>query len=230
MEQIRISAKVLGQIAMPDFCPRCFWIKLHTKKLPWQIFPGIFSSIDAYTKKVVHAWIDRGKDRPAFLDDLGVTGYMKVPHWSKFKMETEYGITLSGGADDMLVCPEGIHIPDYKTAKFTDNQDKLFPMYQAQVNGYAKIGTHLDMDIASLSLIYMEPLTDELAAIEYNHIGCFDMRFVPHFLPIEVDIDSIDLLLERAREIYDGPIPEKPGCKDCAALDEIIKAIKESGI
>jgi len=225
MEKIRISAKVLGQIAMPDFCPRCFWIKLHFKKLPWQIFPGIFSSIDAYTKKVVHAWIDRKDGKPDFIRDLNVTGYVKVPHWSKFMMETEYGITLSGGADDMLIVPNGIHIPDYKTAKFTANQDKLFPMYQAQVNGYAKIGVHLDMDIDSLSLIYMEPLTDEQAASEYNHIGCFDMRLVPHFLPIEMDIDSIDPLLERAREIYDGPIPEKTDCKDCEALDKIIGRI-----
>lgn len=58
MEQIKISAKNLGAVAMPDFCPRCFWIKLKTaNKLPWQIFPGIFSSIDAYTKHCVHAMI-----------------------------------------------------------------------------------------------------------------------------------------------------------------------------
>lgn len=227
MDQIRISAKVLGQMAMPDFCPRCFWVKLHVKKVPWQIFPGIFSTIDAYTKKIVHEWIDRGKDRPVFLDELGVTGYTKVPHWSKFKTETKYGITLSGGADDMLTVPNGIHIPDYKTAKFTANQDKLFPMYQAQVNGYGKIGIATGIKVDSLSLIYMEPATDD-AQVEANgkFSNLFKMAFIPHYLPIEMDVDSINPLLERARDIYDGPIPDKADCKDCAALDAVMEAIQ----
>ena len=46
--QLRISAKSLGELALPDFCPRCFWLKTKARgKLPFQIFPGIFSSIDA---------------------------------------------------------------------------------------------------------------------------------------------------------------------------------------
>ena len=57
---LRISAKNLGALALPGFCPRCFWLKLKAQnRLPFQIFPGIFSSIDAYTKRVVHAWIDQ---------------------------------------------------------------------------------------------------------------------------------------------------------------------------
>ena len=52
--QLRIFAKTLGELALPGFCPRCFWLKMHTRQLPFQIFPGIFSSIDVYTKRVVH--------------------------------------------------------------------------------------------------------------------------------------------------------------------------------
>jgi hypothetical protein len=45
--QIRISGKDLGALALPDFCPRCFWIRRHAPQgLPFQVFPGIFSSID----------------------------------------------------------------------------------------------------------------------------------------------------------------------------------------
>jgi hypothetical protein len=33
---------------MKGFCPRCFWISRRAR-LPWQIFPGIFSSIDSYS-------------------------------------------------------------------------------------------------------------------------------------------------------------------------------------
>jgi len=55
VSQFRISAKSLGALALPEFCPRCFWLKTRVRHLPFQIFPGIFSSIDAYTKRVVHA-------------------------------------------------------------------------------------------------------------------------------------------------------------------------------
>ncbi len=65
MSQFRISAKNRGELAFPDFCPRCFWLRTKAKnKLPFQIFPGIFSSIDAYTKRVVHAWIDQNGGAP----------------------------------------------------------------------------------------------------------------------------------------------------------------------
>jgi len=55
---LQISGKDLGALAMKGFCPRCFWISRRAK-LPWQIFPGIFSSIDSYSKKVVHGQFDR---------------------------------------------------------------------------------------------------------------------------------------------------------------------------
>jgi len=71
-DQLRISAKDLGELAKPDFCPRCFWLKRHAKPLPFQIFPGIFSSIDSYTKKVVHAWMDRNDGAPFGLENLGI--------------------------------------------------------------------------------------------------------------------------------------------------------------
>jgi hypothetical protein len=52
-EQGQISAKNLGSLALQDFCPRCFYLKLKLRfKLPFQIFPGIFSSIDSYSKKI----------------------------------------------------------------------------------------------------------------------------------------------------------------------------------
>ena len=64
-EQIRISAKNLGSLALPDCCKKCFYIKLKLKnKLHWQIFPGIFSSIDSYSKS--HGIIDdKSTDQPS---------------------------------------------------------------------------------------------------------------------------------------------------------------------
>ena len=42
-ETHRISGKDLGQLALPSFCPRCFWIgRKAPMGLPYQMFPGIF--------------------------------------------------------------------------------------------------------------------------------------------------------------------------------------------
>lgn len=223
MEQIRISAKALGEVAMPDFCPKCFYIKLHTKKLPWQIFPGIFSSIDAYTKKVAHAWIEReAGNRPEFIDKLGVTAWLKAPHWSKFTREyADIGITLSGGVDDLWLCGDRVHIPDYKTAKYTANQDKLLPMYHTQLNSYAAIAEAVDgiPPVSGISLIYMEPQTD----IPLPENAGFLMEFKPTFMELKLESETIPPLLEKVRKIYDMlSAPDgSSGCKDCEALNAI---------
>ena len=112
-EQIRISAKTLGELALPEFCPRCFWIKLRVNhKLPYQIFPGIFSSIDSYTKRIVHGWFDEHRAPPPWLADLGqLAGYRQPPHWSKFQvLDKMTNILLTGSPDGVLVCVDGSFI------------------------------------------------------------------------------------------------------------------------
>lgn len=225
MKPLQISAKALGALSMPDSCDRCFWIKLHAKKLPWQMFPGIFSTIDAYTKKIVHAWIDRNAGAE-MLKKYKVTGYQKAPHWSKFKIETSAGIILSGAVDDIWTCDGGIVIPDYKTAKFTENADKLLPMYRTQLNGYAKIAEATGLGkVLAIPLIYMEPQTAHGFVDLNSRPGYYwNMTFWPKILELELDIESIDELLERARTLYDGSIPDlDEDCKDCSALENIVK-------
>lgn len=222
MEQLQISAKVLGGMALPDFCPRCMWIRMKCKPLPFQIFPGIFSSIDAYTKKCVRAMIDRGPGkRPAFLDTLGVTGYVeKVPTWRTFKMEAQ-GVMLTGIPDDIFTTQAGEVIPDHKTAKLTKNQDKLLPMYNIQLNGYAKIRENeTGKRIRALPLIYWEPQTDEPDAIRNVNAQQFTMEFNPAIHMVPRDIESVNELIEKAREIWEMLVPPigTEGCKDCAAL------------
>ena len=52
LRNIKKTDEKPGIFTIPDFCPRCFWIKLHMRfKLPFKISPGIFSSIDSYLKK-----------------------------------------------------------------------------------------------------------------------------------------------------------------------------------
>jgi len=225
---LKISAKNLGYTALEDFCPRCYWLKLKSKVLPWQTFPGIFASIDAYTKHCIHHIIDRNngalrETRPEWMLRIGnVDRYEKVPHWSKnLYLDVKSNITLSGAPDDVWVTSDQRRIiPDYKTAKHTDTQDKLFPMYEIQEIVYSIL---IDPK-AELYLIYMEPKTEPAAACE-NIIDCgFALQFSGVVVPIENNKKKVREALTITRDIYEKEkAPEgRTGCKDCKALDEVI--------
>jgi hypothetical protein len=230
-EPITISAKNLGGVAMPGFCPRCFWIQMHGEGIPYQIFPGIFSSIDGYTKRLVHGWFDRHLNPPPWLSQLGkIKGYRNPPHYSKFSiLDWESNVVLRGTPDGILVRQDDSHlIVDYKTAKFTPHQDELFPMYEVQLNAYAVIGEQKGIaPVSGLALVYTEPVTDDAtAAKDTNQTGSgFLMKFSAHIRPVGLAPDNIPPLLAKVREIYDQKRPPKPqeGCKDCALLQSLIE-------
>lgn len=232
-EQIRISAKNLGELALPGFCPRCFWLKLKLKnRLPFQIFPGIFSSIDSYTKNIIHAWFDRYGTAPPWLAELGeLCDYVEPPPFSRFSIvDEESDILLTGVPDGIFVRPNGAYIiVDYKTARYTGAQDSLFPMYEVQLNGYALIGNARGFNpVSDLALVYMEPVTDKELAIKdesYREDG-FILGFSPKIHKVELNPGKIFPLLRQVREIYEQPVapPCSPsGCKDCDCVSELIK-------
>jgi len=233
MTQLRISAKNLGELAKPHFCPRCFWLRTHVRYLPFQIFPGIFSSIDAYTKRVVHAWMDRNGGAPFGLGELGeVTGYIDPPHWSRFMMEVpKHDILLTGAPDGLLRFADGsIAVIDYKTARFTPAQDSMMPIYVVQLNGYAAIGEHLDYGrVSKLALMYAEPVTDEETASqpETHTEDGFTMPFSVSIHPVDLDLRMLESLYRRARMIYDLPEPPegRQGCEDCRKLGDLLRQI-----
>jgi len=228
---IRISGKVLGALNMPDACPRCFWIKQKVKNLPFQIFPGIFSSIDAYTKRAVHAYFDLFQAPPPWIPEIAdAKTYLKVPHWSKFhRFDEKTGITVSGAMDDLFECHDGSHIiPDYKTAKFTANADKLFPLYQGQLNSYRWVHEGAGHEVCSLPLVYCEPVTDaEACTKEIFTSAGFVMAFSVKTILIDIDDDLVYNLLEKARSIIDmiNPPNQAEGCKDCESLDDLIDTL-----
>jgi hypothetical protein len=229
-DPITISAKNLGGVAMPGFCARCFWITMHAEGVPYQIFPGIFSSIDAYSKRLVHGWIDRYKGAPPWLAELGdIKGYVNPPHYTKFSiLDKESNVVLRGTPDGIFVMRDDSHlIVDYKTAKFSVNQDELFPIYEVQLNAYAMIGEQKGIaPVSGLALVYTEPVTDDAAARkEANQTGTgFLMEFGAHIRPVGLAPEIIPPLLARVREIHDQKSPPKPqeGCKDCVKLQSII--------
>jgi len=229
--RISISAKRLGEVALPSFCERCFWLRHRLgNKLPYQIFPGIFSSIDSYTRKVVHRWFDQHGTPPPWLAGLGaIGGYREPPHYSKFNhVEERLGIQIRGSPDAIFIRRDGSHlIADYNTARFTDKQDQLFPMYEAQLNAYALIGERRGLaPVSELALIYMEPFTDEEAAASRRNRreNGFAMEFSAHVLSVTIDPKRLRDLLVRVREICDRakPPPSRSNCGDCRLVEQLV--------
>lgn len=226
-EPIRISAKNLGEVALTEFCPRCFWIKLRLgNKLPFQIFPGIFASIDSYNKKIIQNWFDRHHKLPEWLQSLGdISGYEKSPHHSIFQiLDERNNILLTGDPDAVFVYRDGSYlIVDYKTARYTGTQDKLYPMYEAQLNAYVMIGIKAGLaPVSKLALIYMEPLTDYNAIVEARPVtdDGFLMGFKANIHEVRLDTDMLHPLLAKVREIYE--LSKKPegraDCENCKRL------------
>jgi hypothetical protein len=238
MERARISGKDLGALALDRFCPRCFWVSRKAPAgLPCQIFPGIFSSIDSYTKKIVHGWFDRKGAAPVWLTELGpIRGYIEPPHHSKFQMVDEQtNILLTGAPDAIFLRGDGSHlIGDYKTSRITKNQDSLMPVYEVQLNSYALIAEAVGIaPVSAIALIYAEPRTEQADADrEASHDAAgFSMGFTAKIKPLDLNPEMIRPLLARAREILDlhVPPPARGGCKDCAKLEGVIAMIEGRG-
>ena len=234
MQQIRISAKNLGYVALDEFCPRCFWVKLKTNhRLPFQIFPGIFSSLDSYSKRLVHDWFDRNDKSPDWLSELGkFNGYRNPPHYSKFNCVVEdYNILLTGSPDGILIREDdSFCIIDYKTAKYTNTQDKLFSMYETQLNVYALIAEEVEINpVSGLALIYTEPVTTEPEVIfqkQHSERG-FQMNFSAYIKEVQINNKILIPLLEKTREIFDcsNPPESRDKCKNCKDLNIILKLL-----
>ncbi len=225
-----ISAKTLGQLALPGYCARCFWLTMKAGPLPFQIFPGIFSAIDSYSKNIVHGWFDRYGKAPSWLEPLGpIRTYKVPPHFTKFSvLDEENAIVLRGTPDGIFIMQDGSYaIIDYKTARFTAYQDDLFPMYEAQLNAYAYIGERLDVKpVSKLALVYTEPLTNNSAASDDSNLTPegFRMDFRARILEVEIDPGLVTRLLKTAADVLNSTSPPAgaEGCKDCAAVAGLV--------
>lgn len=213
-----ISGKDLGQLALDEFCPRCFWIERYFGKSP-SIFPGIFSTLDSLTKKSTkRSFFQRGCC-PEWLPLTDIKRQVPVPRLNVPVLE-HGGWTLTGAPDDIFELEDGsYHVVDYKTAKFTEKQDTLLPMYNVQLNAYAYALPYHDIKpISKLSLIYCEP--SENLDTDQD----FKLSFLPKVSEIKLEPDIIPGLLKKAREILSSKIPPSArfGCKGiCSWVERI---------
>lgn len=228
--QVRISGKQLGELALSNYCPRCFWLKLQMgNRLPFGLFPGIFSTLDAFTKSIVSRWFDRHRCPPPWLTQLGdFVSYIEPPHFSKFNfVDQDQQILLTGAPDGIFVARDGsLMILDYKTAKFSDRQDALYPLYEAQLNAYRVIAEHCGLrPVAHLALVYFEPVTEPVGGISNRcHRLGFRLDFSAHPLKVPCLPGLVDRLLAQGRAFAEMRRPPAPSgqCKNCGLLERII--------
>ena len=229
-----ISATGLGYYSSSRFCPHCAWIRLHVKNLPYQSFPGIFSTIDRYNKLIVRNYFQRENSLPSWLNQLGeARAYVDPPHWSRFKVLDEAsGVTLRGEADGIFQMADGSYtIIDYKTSKYSGAQRAMRRSYETQLNAYAFIAERLELaPVGRLALVYMEPQTEEETTLNPNLADDrgFTMGFVAKVVEVDLKPERlIPPLLRRVRAIeeMDRPPAGSPDCKDCQALDSLIDTL-----
>ena len=230
-----ISAKNLGSFAMGS-CQKCLWMKARLKfNSPWSIFPGIFSTIDVYSKGISTIQMRQGATRPPWMSKCGsVKEQLPCPHWSKFSFKDEVsGVTLRGSPDEMFRLEDGtIAIIDYKTSKFTDYQDSLLPMYQTQLGAYKWLAKQTGLGETSVTaLVYFEP--DPAGALPERIVESgFQMQFNAHFAPLQTDVNQVLALLKKAKDLVESPKPpaSKAKCKDCEMIEKIVTIENEMGM
>ena len=229
---MRISAKNLGILALPDCCERCFWMRARLGwKSPWSIMPGIFSSIDGFSRRAILASYEtNGHFPPWIAGRWAEVRPLKSPHHSTFRLrDPETGVVLTGIPDLMLGLPnDRLAILDLKTARYSKHQDALLPMYQTQLNGYALIAEGLGMGtVEALGLIYGEPPPNNdnkgLEALVSDQ--GFSMPFKTTAEPIALDRALIPPLLRRAKTLLEmeNPPDGREGCNECRLVGEMAR-------
>jgi hypothetical protein len=222
-----IGVKDLGNLVLPDFCPRCFWYERHYGPFPSR-FPGIFNVLDSLSKKSVSRSLLERKKIPDWLGISDVVRKVELEEIGKVEkmynrkylvaQHKESNWILRGDPDIVFELKDGtLHIVDFKTARFTSRQSELFPLYDVQLNGYALLSRK--RLVSRLSLVYCEPKSELLDDINFR------LEFTIKVVDIGFNPQKVFELLRKAREIVElkEPPPTRPGCRGtCSYIDKIL--------
>lgn len=229
-----IGVKDLGNLTKKDFCPRCFWYEMNYGPFP-SFFPGIFNVIDKNLKNSVWSRWKQERKLPKWLKIENVKriltaesiGVVEERHGQKYLVghHKKSGFILRGAPDLILELKDNtIHIIDFKTAKFreTEKESELFPVYEAQLNGYALLATKAF--VSRLSLVYFNP-TNYISQDFFTEDN-FKLSFEPKIVEIEIKPTLIGELLMRAKEILEKktPPPARANCHGTCYYIEKIKS------
>jgi hypothetical protein len=226
-----IGVKDLGNLAKEDFCPRCFWYERKFGPFP-AIFPGVFNVIDKNLKNITWLKWKKEKTLPVWLEIKNVDSILTAASISEVEERyrqkylilnhIESGFILRGAPDLILKLKDDtLHLIDFKTARYKEDDRQYFPVYEAQLNGYALLATK--MPVSKLSLVYFNPTNEipEEAYIEEK----FKLNFEPKITPIEIKEGLIHKLLMLAAEILslDKPPKAREGCRNTCYYIEKVK-------
>ncbi|MDH4223931.1 MAG: PD-(D/E)XK nuclease family protein [candidate division Zixibacteria bacterium] len=149
-------------------------------------------------------------------------------------MDQNTDIILSGVPDEIFTLKDKSYfILDYKTARYTEKQDTLLPVYEVQLNGYAYIAESKGLSpVKNIALAYMEPqtgLSQENVEEVITEEG-FLLPFSGKIVMLDLKLDIIPELLKKVRDLYGQPDPP-PGreeCNDCQLLGNLIDILTQS--
>lgn len=120
-------------------------------------------------------------------------------------------------------------IMDYKTARYTEGQDALLPLYDVQLGVYKFIAEKTGYSpVLGLHLVYFEPPENDPKKLEKATEEGFTMNFSAKVMPIKKQVNVLGLL-RKANAIYSGEIPESlPGCQSCTVLGAITVGLSKT--
>jgi len=243
-ENININARDLGQVLLDNFCERCFWF---TRKFPLgqnhpfaSPMPGIVSQADAYIKRVVNTHLQQTGSLPSWLIDALKNSFPNLDFHSvrfvnpgrwQFSL-FEARCVLAGEADAIWEFPDGQwFIADYKMASVTQTQERLLPLYQAQLNAYSYLAQQLQKKaVVGLALIYFEPehkAINDLDLLQRTK-GQMILGFRCTVVPIDLHpTDWVEELCQRVFSILSSGTPPtgKEGCQGCQVLLDWFRSI-----
>jgi hypothetical protein len=141
-----IAIKKLAELNLPGLDPASYWLKARASQLPYQIMAGIISRLDRMQGK----FMDKatGPGCPEWLlPDMDIMESLPGVHWSKFQHTYPCGLTVRGVPDNRFRRRAGtVVITDNKTATLGEGQDRIRPLYEAQLNIEADIHEALTGD------------------------------------------------------------------------------------
>jgi len=246
MAEVRINARDLGQVLLDNFCERCFWF---TKKFPLgqnhpfaSPMPGIVSQADTYIKRVVNTHLQRTGSLPSWLIDalknsfpgldFRSVSFVNIVRWQFSLFEAR--CVLAGEADAIWEFPDGRwFIADYKMASWTQTQQNLLPLYEAQLNAYAYLAQQLQKKaVIGLALIYFEPEHNVQAVNDLDLLqrtkGQMMLGFRCTVVPVNLHPTNwVEELCERVFSILSSETPPtgKEGCQGCQVLLDWFRSI-----
>ncbi len=238
MSQLHISAKQLGNLALENFCPRCLYMdyKLNLK-YQGMIFPGILSKMDAIQKKSVVKYYDKYGHLPNWLESEGIIGKPKICPGPKTFFTSIKGVILSGSIDLLIETPsKELIIIDFKTASPKDGYDPFMPVYNVQLQGYAKITEDLNLGkVVGLYLVYFSAQTSVTLDNIDSYVRTEDLEVSFDVVVKKLELNpeqTIGLLVDKFKNIITGnSLPERhPDCIECDRLEKIFTWLASSKV